>query len=97
MLTAKGYMKIDENYKYLIKMPMDSVSEENVVSLTNEMKKKQGEYDELLSTREQDIWLQELQKLRKVYDEQYVNSKQSVVAGSTSKKKMPAKKIMVKK
>ena len=61
------------------------------------MKKKQDEHDELLSTREQDIWLQELQKLRKVYDEQYVNSKQSVVAGSTSKKKMPAKKIMVKK
>ena len=97
MLTAKEYMMIDDNYKYLIRMPMDSVSEENVESLTNEMKKKQCEHDILLSTREQDIWLQELQIIKKVYNDQFLNGNTCLVTGSTIKKKIPLKKIMVKK
>ena len=36
MLEAKGYDKLDndEEYKYLVKMPMDSVTEENVDKLS---------------------------------------------------------------
>jgi DNA topoisomerase-2 len=38
MLQEKEYAKIDdEDYKYLIKMPMDSVSEENVHKIMKEI------------------------------------------------------------
>ena len=102
MLEQKGYMKKDDNYKYLIKMPMDSVSEENVKALTSEMKAKQEEHDNLLSTREQEIWLGELHKLRKQYDTQYNSSKGSldVPVPDTqvvAKKKSPTKKIKLNK
>ena len=38
MLHQKGYDKLDsdEDYKYLLKMSMDSVSEENVLKLNND-------------------------------------------------------------
>ena len=96
MLEGKGYMMKDDSYKYLIKMPMDSVSEENVESLIHEMETKQKEYDDLMATREQEIWLHELQKLRKAYDDQFMKAKSVLEEESTTKKK-PAKKIAVKK
>ena len=96
MLEGKGYMMKDDSYKYLIKMPMDSVSEENVESLIHDMETKQKEYDDLMATREQEIWLHELQKLRKAYDDQFMKAKSVLEEESTTKKK-PAKKIAVKK
>ena len=95
MLEQKGYMKKDDNYKYLIKMPMDSVSEENVKALTSEMKAKREEHDNLLSTREQRSgW--ENHKLQQ-YDTQYNSSKGSldVPVPDTqvvAKKKSPTKR-----
>ena len=35
--TRKKYDKMDEGFNYLIKMPMDSVTEENVVKLMKEL------------------------------------------------------------
>ena len=99
MLKSKGYTEVDESFKYLIKMPMDSVSEENVDSLTKEMMKKRKEHDDLKATREQDIWYAELQTLRKAYHEHF--EKQEPVVSSTdtrqSPKKRPNKKITLKK
>jgi DNA topoisomerase-2 len=49
LLQDKGYQKIivasvvDEEYKYLVRMPMDAVSEENVEKLINEHKSKTQE------------------------------------------------------
>jgi DNA topoisomerase-2 len=76
MLQTKGYEKIvnennvvDEDYKYLVRMPMDSVSEENVEKLLNEYDRKQKELAEIKATSCQQMWLRELNAL----EQEYVN------------------------
>jgi DNA topoisomerase II len=76
MLETKGYQKIvnennvvDEDYKYLVRMPMDSVSEENVEKLLNEYDRKQKELAEIKATTCQQMWLRELNAL----EQEYVN------------------------
>ena len=36
LLQARGYEKIDDDYKYLTKMPMNSVTDENVAAIIKE-------------------------------------------------------------
>lgn len=74
LLQDKGYDKIvngekDEEYKYLVKMPMDAVSEENVDKLMNEHKRKQLELAEIKATSCEQMWLRELNAL----EQEYVN------------------------
>ena len=76
MLQTKGYQNIsnennvvDEEYKYLVRMPMDSVSEENVEKLLNEYDRKQQELVEIKATTCQQMWLRELDAL----EQEYVN------------------------
>ena len=74
LLQDKGYDKIvngekDEEYKYLVKMPMDAVSEENVDKLMNEHKRKQLELAEIKATTCEQMWLRELVAL----EQEYVN------------------------
>lgn len=69
MLTKKGYSIIgdDEEYKYLTRMPMDSVTEENVTKLNKEVEQKTDELNILQATTQQEMWLQELTKLEQEY------------------------------
>jgi DNA topoisomerase-2 len=74
MLQTKGYQKVisesnvvDEEYKYLVKMPMDSVSEENVEKLNAEYDRKQTELAEIKATTCQQMWLRELNALEQEY------------------------------
>jgi hypothetical protein len=65
MLTAFGLVQRDGSYHYLIKMPMDSVSEENVKQLEAELAKLTKEKALLASTTERQMWLNELDELKK--------------------------------
>jgi DNA topoisomerase-2 len=69
MLREKGYHEIKEGdeYKYLTKMPMDSVTEENVKKLLEEEQKMIKELEELESTTKEDMWLKELNELNHEY------------------------------
>ena len=73
MLESKGYYKImdndenDYNYKYLIKMPMDSVTEENVERLNKERGDKEAELEIIKNTTINKMWLNELDELKKQY------------------------------
>ena len=69
MLLSKSYATIDEDndFKYLVKMPMDSVSEENVERLNKEHKDKSDELQRIKETSEQQMWLSELQHLEQEY------------------------------
>jgi DNA topoisomerase-2 len=69
MLQEKCYAQIDEDgdFKYLIKMPMDSVSEENVEKLNGEHKDKSDELQRIKETTEQQMWLVELEQLEQEY------------------------------
>jgi len=69
MLCNAKYNKLDEDddYKYLVKMPMDMVTAENVEQLNGEKEKKIAELNALQSTSENQIWLGELDELKKQY------------------------------
>ena len=74
MLEDKGYSKIfsdnnvlDEEYKYLVRMPMDSVSEENIDKLNGEFKKKSDELEKIKATTCQQMWSSELDALEQEY------------------------------
>ena len=75
MLQEKGYQMIsigdsnvvDEEYKYLVRMPMDAVSEENVEKLINEHKSKTQELATIKATSCEQMWLRELLALEQEY------------------------------
>jgi len=66
MLKEKGFNEGDE-YKYLTKMPMDSVTEENVKRLLEEEQKMIKELKDLENTSKEDMWLKELNELNHEY------------------------------
>ena len=98
MLETKGYQKIvnennvvDEDYKYLVRMPMDSVSEENVEKLNNEHKNKTQELAEIKAMTCQQMWLRELDAL----EQEYVNyrSDRDIAINGLGTKKVVNKKV----
>jgi len=96
MLSAKNYdvQDNDEDYKYLIKMPMDSVSEENVVKLSEEKERKEAELDILRNKTIEKIWHEELSHLEEEYETYKVGRTKKQSGQSVEKKK---KKLKVKK
>jgi hypothetical protein len=68
-LAAKKYDKINEDFKYLIKMPMDSVCEENVAKLLEEKGNKEKELDFYKKISVEELWLSELKELEKTLSE----------------------------
>ena len=92
MLSAKGYDKIedDEEYKYLVKMPMDSVTEENVDKLLKDKGNKEFELEQIKNTTINKMWSNELNQLRVQYIE-YKEERSKMMAGEEKKKKVLAK------
>jgi len=86
-----GYDKIDGDYKYLVKMPMDSVTNEHVDSMKKELVQIEGELRDLRATTHSQMWLKELAKLEEAYEAYRV--KRSTV----SKKEPTVAKKAVKK
>jgi DNA topoisomerase-2 len=95
LLKSKGYdvMDDDNEYKYLLKMPMDSVSEENVEKLMNECGAKRLELESIKATTIHKMWLNELAKLREQYVE-YKEERSRQMSGAVGLKK--AKKVVKK-
>ena len=75
MLQDKQYDKIDDDseYKYLLKMSMDSVSEENVEKIMKDCDNKNKELMVLKSTTIENMWLKELEELK-----DYMNTPKSI-------------------
>lgn len=94
MLQTKGYDIIDDdvNYHYLIKMPMDSVTEENVAKIIKERGDKDIELETVKNTTVNKMWLDELEILQQQYVE-YKEERIRVMNGEDSK---PKKKTVVK-
>ena len=65
MLEDKGYDKKDDDYKYLVKMPMDSVTEENVVKLMKEFEENKAHLEKLQKTTKHQMWIEDLDALAK--------------------------------
>jgi len=96
MLTNKGYNIIndDEEYKYLVKMPMDSVTEENIDKLLKEKANKETELETIKTTTINKMWLKELNKLSELYIEYKEERNKSLEPEDKTKNK---KKVVSKK
>uniref|UniRef100_A0A6C0EQF9 DNA topoisomerase (ATP-hydrolyzing) n=1 Tax=viral metagenome TaxID=1070528 RepID=A0A6C0EQF9_9ZZZZ len=92
LLTEKGYNIMDEDteYKYLIKMPMDSVTEENVEKLNKEYGDKSCELETIKNITVNKMWSNELDKLTQEYME-YKEDRQRLMNGQDLK---PKKKVV---
>ena len=66
MLETKKYDKMDNSYNYLVKMPMDSVNEENVEQLKNEYDKTLADLEDLKNKDIIDTYYEELEELKEV-------------------------------
>ena len=64
---AQNNDTIDCNFNYLIKMPMDSVSEESVTKLLAEKAAIEHELNIISSMKLEKIWLNELEELKRAY------------------------------
>ena len=69
ILVKRGYEHIDgdDEYKYLLKMPMDSVTDDNVTRLLSERDAKQAEHSALSQTGIEALWMRDLDELEKEY------------------------------
>jgi DNA topoisomerase-2 len=69
ILEDKNYDKFegDNDYKYLVKMPMDSVTEENIEKLFKEHESKKSELEIIKNTTIHQMWLSELENLKSLY------------------------------
>lgn len=65
MLETKGYDKVDSDneFKYLLKMSMDSVSKENVDKLLKDTENKKKELDRVMNQTIECMWQEELKEL----------------------------------
>jgi DNA topoisomerase-2 len=96
MLTAMKFDKIDGEYKYLVKMPFDSVTEENVAQIMKEKGNMEAELSTLRATTEETQWFNDLIALEKSYDE-YKKKREQIQAGTATKSGAAAKKKIVVK
>jgi len=99
LLQNKGYDIIDDdaNYHYLTKMPMDSVTEENVERLNKEHCDKVVELEIVKSTSINNMWLNELNSLKEQYID-YKEERTRLMNGISKKKvtKTNVKKVVKK-
>jgi DNA topoisomerase-2 len=78
MLETMGFDKLSDKssermtYNYLIKKPMDIVTDENVAKIMRDRDAKQLELDSLTGKTPEQLWLHELHELKKSYLEYIV-------------------------
>lgn len=61
--------KDKNNYDYLVKMPMDSVTQENVEKLLKDKENKEKELNEIKNMELEIMWYNELENLKIIYNE----------------------------
>ena len=73
ILKKKEYDIIDDDkdYKYLVKMPMDSVCSENIERLNSQYKYKKEELEKIENQTIEDSWLEDLNNLEIQYTKMY--------------------------
>tara|TARA_B100000787_G_scaffold100185_1_gene73985 strand:- start:712 stop:4137 length:3426 start_codon:yes stop_codon:yes gene_type:complete len=73
ILENMSFDKDNGNFNYLIKLPMDSVIQENVEKIMKEHSNKLKELDEIKKTSIENMWLKELNNLKIAYNGVYNN------------------------
>lgn len=98
MLIGKHYDVIDNDtdFKYLTRMPMDSVTDENVAKIMRDHENKLVELDTVKAKSIQKMWQDELMELEQTYDE-FLVQKDAMINGVGNGAIKIKKKIVKKK
>jgi DNA topoisomerase-2 len=101
-MVAHGYEHIegDAEFKYLLKMPMDSVTDENVRHLLADRDSKRAQYQALTDTTIQALWTRDLDELEQEYRKWATAAEASATVtggGATGGGVVTKKKMVVKK
>ena len=91
ILTNMKFDKIEGDYKYLVKMPMDSVTQENVDNINKVCQSAKNELEELKNTTTQTMWLRELDEFDKQY-QNYKKGRENIQSGAVKSNKIVKKK-----
>jgi len=75
LLSSRGYAEIDGNYNYLTKMPMDSVTEENVAAALKDKEETVAALRLLEETTCSQMWMRELDVLLNALNKEPVKIK----------------------
>ena len=104
LLNTRGYEHIegDDEYRYLLKMPMDSVTEENVTKLLAERDTTRIAHTKLYETSIQHLWCKDLDELEQEYRKwaeaaEAAGSVGSAAGGANAKAPQVKKKLTMKK
>ena len=104
-MTDHGYEHIDGDveFKYLLKMPMDSVTDENVKHLLSERDAKRAQHKGLSDTSIEALWIRDLDELEQEYKKWATAMETGAIGAKTgggggaaaalAKKKMVVKKV----
>ena len=92
LMASRKFDTFDGDYKYLIKMPMDSVTEENVANILADRDAAQKELDKLMATPLTQMWLDELDALDREYDVYKAKREQIQSGAGAAKMKVKVKK-----
>ncbi len=96
LLMKHSLDKLDGDYKYLTKMPMDSVTQEHVEQLLKEKEKIEKEYSTLKGTSLEKMWKVELEGFEKEYAK-YKEKREKLQISGEKSTKVKTKKIVKKK
>ena len=91
LMVSRKFDTFDGDFKYLIKMPMDSVTEENVASIMADRDASQLELERLLATTLAQMWISELETLDREYDA--YKTKRAQIQSGANLTKVKVKKI----
>jgi DNA topoisomerase-2 len=99
LLKTRGYEHIegDDEYRYLLKMPMDSVTEENVTKLLAERDTTRIAHTKLYETSIQHLWCKDLDELEQEYRKWADAAEPAGSSAVNAKGPQVKKKLTVKK
>jgi len=96
LLETRGYTKIDGDYKYLVKMPMDSVTEENVRDILAEEENAKSELQTLKDTTIHQMWICELVTFETEYLKYKSERNNETKSAAKPEQKKVQKKLVLK-
>jgi len=99
LLVSQQFVKIDGDYDYLVKMPMDSVTNENVEKIMKEKGELETEVETLRKMTVEEIWTKELVAFEEAYQKYRVqraieNSSEVATPTAAAAAKKPATRII---
>ena len=95
LMTERKFDMLDGDFKYLVKMPMDSVTQENVEQIVKEKENCEKELENLKATTLEKMWYGELETFEKEYIV-YKSKREKIQSGGVGQVKKIIKKPISK-